>query len=181
MGWNCDGRRGWTFVSRYCPNRHRDHNPCPSLNKDRVLSKCRGSYILPWLLDNQAYGLFLGLTGKRLRAKETIQFGLATHYLKKAPKFVLQRADEEVWGRSDWIGTEEDCRWFTPSCQKDINELSAQVKYHKDLQVWFDWKHCEESEGGAAHGDKLAEYCSRTFEKVSPFGVKLTFEILKIA
>lgn len=40
-----------------------------------------GTYFLPRLLDNSAYGLFLGLTGKKLSGKEAIQFGLATHYL----------------------------------------------------------------------------------------------------
>ena len=41
-----------------------------------------GSYFLPRLDKNPAIGLYLGLTGQRLRGKELNQFNVATHFVK---------------------------------------------------------------------------------------------------
>ena len=40
-----------------------------------------GSYFLPRVKNNIHLGLFLGLTGHRLKAKELVQWGIATHFI----------------------------------------------------------------------------------------------------
>ena len=40
-----------------------------------------GSYFLPRVKSNIRHGLYLGLTGHRLKAKELVQWGIATHYV----------------------------------------------------------------------------------------------------
>ena len=39
------------------------------------------SYFLPRLKDNVSYGLYLGVTGHRLKAKELVKWGVATNYV----------------------------------------------------------------------------------------------------
>lgn len=40
-----------------------------------------GSYFLSRLKNNISLGLFLGLTGHRLKSKDLVKFGIATHYV----------------------------------------------------------------------------------------------------
>jgi len=40
-----------------------------------------GSYFLSRVKDNISLGLFLGITGYRLKAKDLVKWGVATHYI----------------------------------------------------------------------------------------------------
>ena len=41
-----------------------------------------GSYFLPRILNNPAYGLYLGLSSERFKGKELLSYGVATHYIQ---------------------------------------------------------------------------------------------------
>ena len=51
-----------------------------------------GSYFLPRILNNPALGLFLGLSSHRFKAKELVEYGVATHYTE-TEKLDALRAD----------------------------------------------------------------------------------------
>lgn len=40
-----------------------------------------GSYFLPRILNNPAYGLYLGLSSERFKGKELLAYGVATHFI----------------------------------------------------------------------------------------------------
>ena len=40
-----------------------------------------GSYVLPRLKGNSSLGLYLALTGHRLKGKDLVKWGIATHYV----------------------------------------------------------------------------------------------------
>ena len=42
-----------------------------------------GSYFLPRIRDDISLGLFLGLTGHRLKARDLVKWGVATHFVPK--------------------------------------------------------------------------------------------------
>ena len=42
-----------------------------------------GSYFLTRLKGNPSLGLYLGLTGHRLKGKDLVRYGVATHYVKE--------------------------------------------------------------------------------------------------
>ena len=42
---------------------------------------CSSSYFFPRIEDNPSIGLYLGLTGKRLKGKELVTWGVATHFV----------------------------------------------------------------------------------------------------
>ena len=41
-----------------------------------------GSYFLPRIKGNSAIGLYLGLTGHRLKAQDVVKWGVATHFVQ---------------------------------------------------------------------------------------------------
>lgn len=44
-----------------------------------------GSYFLPRIKDNDiSLGLYLGMTGQRVKARELVKFGIATHFVAQA-------------------------------------------------------------------------------------------------
>ena len=51
-----------------------------------------GSYFLPRILQNPAYGLYLGLSSERFKGKELLSYGVATHYIESEALDAL-RAD----------------------------------------------------------------------------------------
>lgn len=42
-----------------------------------------GSYFLPRIKGNSALGLYLGLTGHRLKAQDVVKWGVATHFVQQ--------------------------------------------------------------------------------------------------
>jgi len=42
-----------------------------------------GSYFLSRVKQNISLGLFLGITGNRLKSKDLVKWGIATHYVPK--------------------------------------------------------------------------------------------------
>lgn len=54
-----------------------------------------GSYFLPRMKNNICLGMFLGLTGHRLKAKDLLTWGVATHYV---PQTNLEEMKKELFG-----------------------------------------------------------------------------------
>jgi enoyl-CoA hydratase/carnithine racemase len=45
------------------------------------ITDCTATYLLARIQNNLSLGLYLGVTGKRVRGKELVNYGLATHYI----------------------------------------------------------------------------------------------------
>lgn len=52
-----------------------------------------GSYFLPRIKNNVSLGLYLGLTGHKLKAKDLVKWGVATHYV---PNDKIDSLEKEI-------------------------------------------------------------------------------------
>lgn len=64
-----------------------------------------GSYFLPRLNNNISLGLYLGITGHKLKSKELVKWGVATHYV---PANKLDEMQSELIKNAAGKATDKD-------------------------------------------------------------------------
>ena len=81
--WNGITMGGGVGVSCHAPIRVATDKTVFSLPETGIgfFTDVGGSYFLSRLKNNISLGLYLGLTGHRLKGEEVIQWGVATHYV----------------------------------------------------------------------------------------------------
>jgi enoyl-CoA hydratase/carnithine racemase len=84
--WNGIVMGGGVGVSVHAPIRVATDNTVFAMPETGIgfFTDVGGSYFLPRVKQNINLGLYLGLTGHRLKAKELVQWGVATHYVPSA-------------------------------------------------------------------------------------------------
>lgn len=164
----------------------------PDVGSTHLLSRIKGG--LPM-------GLYIGLTGVRLRAADLMRTGLATHYVPSSnlPQLVpaLEALGEEAGDESSvaaalaGIGESgsPDARYIPSQDQKVNLQASAAVLRHEHAlvaRVCFSAGTAEElfhrlEEEASSHGGKsdAARFARRTLEtlqRMSPTAIKVTME-----
>jgi enoyl-CoA hydratase/carnithine racemase len=81
--WNGIVMGGGVGVSVHAPIRVATDNTVFAMPETGIgfFTDVGGSYFLPRVKSNINEGLYLGLTGHRLKSKELLQWGVATHYV----------------------------------------------------------------------------------------------------
>ena len=84
--WNGIVMGGGVGVSVHAPIRVATDNTVFAMPETSIgfFTDVGGSYFLPRVKHNIQHGLYLGLTGHRLKAKELVQWGIATHFVSSA-------------------------------------------------------------------------------------------------
>ena len=82
--WNGIVMGGGVGISVHAPIRVATDNTVYAMPETGIgfFTDVGGSYFLPRVKNNDiSLGLYLGLTGQRLKAKELVQWGVATHFV----------------------------------------------------------------------------------------------------
>lgn len=84
--WNGIVMGGGVGVSVHAPIRVATDNTVFAMPETSIgfFTDVGGSYFLPRVKHNIQHGLYLGLTGHRLKAKELVQWGIATHFVSSS-------------------------------------------------------------------------------------------------
>lgn len=136
-----------------------------------------GSYFLPKLAGNM--GLYLGLTGARLKAEDLIALGLATHYIASADIPNLEAALEEAdYSEDAFAQTDEILSQYCtePPLTSALLENEAQIN-----QI-FNAENVEQILENLHQADnELSQKQLKLLSRMSPISLKVTFEQLKRA
>jgi 3-hydroxyisobutyryl-CoA hydrolase len=81
--WNGIVMGGGVGVSVHAPIRVATDNTVYAMPETGIgfFTDVGGSYFLPRIKHNIQHGLYLGLTGHRIKARELVQWGIATHFV----------------------------------------------------------------------------------------------------
>ncbi len=84
--WNGIVMGGGVGVSVHAPIRVATDNTVFAMPETGIgfFTDVGGSYFLPRIKNNINLGLYLGLTGHRLKAKDLVKWGIATHFVPQA-------------------------------------------------------------------------------------------------
>merc|ERR1711990_757699 len=81
--WNGAVMGGGVGLSCHAPSRVATDNSLYAMPETGIgfFTDVAGSYFLPRIKGNSSLGLYLGLTGHRLKGKDLAAWGIATHYV----------------------------------------------------------------------------------------------------
>ncbi|MEZ5892151.1 MAG: enoyl-CoA hydratase/isomerase family protein [Parvularculaceae bacterium] len=135
-----------------------------------------GGYFMPRLLDG--LGLYLALTGRRLKAADCLYAEVATHYVPTTKRAALEKAllSEEFAG-----GADDAIRHVLNVYAEDPPEAPSLAASHADIDQLFARHDTLDGvmtalarDGGAFAAETLA-----TLAKMSPASMRITFEQFK--
>lgn len=157
------------------------------------------SYFLPRIMNSSVeYGLYLGLTGEKLRGKELAQTGIATHYVQedkfsKLKEIIIQKVDEHINldKLNSLISQNADYTYSTTTFSlnnseriKYIFKLDSVSKIYERLNNIIDKKVEKINDQNAdlltsEESRKWAEKTKATLDRQSPLSLCVIFELLK--
>jgi 3-hydroxyisobutyryl-CoA hydrolase len=156
------------------------------------------SYFLPRIMNSSVeYGLYLGLTGEKLKGKELAQSGIATHYVQedkfsKLKDLIIQKVDEQINldKLSSLISQNSDYTYSTTTFSlnnseriKYVFKLDSVSKIYERLNKIINNKLENTKELNAdlssEESRKWAEKTKSTLDKQSPLSLCVIFELLK--
>ena len=130
------------------------------------------SYFFPRIKGGIELGLYLALTGKRVKGKEMIAYGLATHFV---PSNKIGQLSNAL--KSDKIGSNESIneiisRFSTQVDEAQIPNLDSIRKIFRPdaLSAIFSRLRSDKSD--------FSQQTLKTLSKMSPLALHITFELL---
>lgn len=154
------------------------------------------SYFLPRLLNNNVeLGLYLGLTGERIKGKDLAVTGVATHYVKeenleKLKNIIIKKTDETtdkeklqaiVSSYSDYSYNRKDFKYPNLSVIKYVFKLDSLEKIYERLDnILLKKSENVENKDLLTEENKVwAEKTKKTMEIQSPLSLSVIVELLK--
>ena len=147
------------------------------------------SYFLTHMINNNPkLGLYVGLTGYRVKGRELIEFGIATHYIKSDQLESAQKAIEALCDSKDSVTVEdvsEELKKFGEISHKDnfkfpnedlineVFEVDSIFQIFKRLEVM--------KEEGDERKKKFATITLKILEAASPISILIFTEMCKRA
>ena len=145
------------------------------------------SYFLPRLKNNPALGLYLALTGHKIKGKEAVAYGVATHYVESRWlgefKKTLAKQVENPNAHDPQVHVERDLEPFETRASVDEFEENDDptIEYLDDINELFTlegsiydfYDRLNKSESF------IAEWTLGLLENKNPLALVLTYELLK--
>lgn len=121
-------------------------------------------------------GLYLGLTGQRLRAKEMVEVGLATHFVQRKNLAALK---EEVFESVDQNSNEESVRKIIAKYSEEVN---GEYKFMEMIKKLFRGDTLKQIYSNLENDIEFPEFSKETLKMMKeqcPFSLRVIFESLK--
>ena len=142
------------------------------------------TYFLPRVHENISYGLYLGVTGHRVRGKENLAWGLATHYAstEDLPK-IRERLVEFTQGK-DSVSIEEVHKLLGECCECSPGEIpnAKEIEYcFRDDSLELVQERLTAVASGSVEGLDLnfAKKTLSTMGELSPLSMRVVYELVK--
>ena len=138
------------------------------------------SYFLPRISNNPALGLYLALTGHKLKGKEAVAYGAATHFveankIEELRESIKGNAKIREFNSSIPIETQVEYACVRPMHMNleipYLDEINRLFKLEGTIQELFD-----RLRKSSSH---IAEWSLSLLSDKNPLALALTFELLK--
>ena len=177
--WNGIVMGGGVGVSCHSPIRVATDNTMYAMPETAIgfFTDVGGSYFLPRINNNVSLGLYLGLTGYRLKAKELVKWGVATHFVP-ADKIDTLKADlsSNVTSSSSQADIEGIVARHADQSAgsepiKNIDEINKHFKADGTIHDIIN--------GLENSGCEFSKQTLKTFKHMSPLSLGVVFEQIK--
>ncbi|TNV77801.1 hypothetical protein FGO68_gene8891 [Halteria grandinella] len=164
--WNGIVMGGGVGVSVHAPIRVATDNTVYAMPETGIgfFTDVGGAYFLSRIKHNIQHGLYLGLTGQRIKARELVQWGIATHFVPQTHIEGLYKDLKEKVRRE--------------SSDKEIHDI---VNSHSDLTVDQTPIPDEKEIEWLFQNDSILDIVTRIEKDATPFGEKVRKQIASLS
>lgn len=156
--WNGIVMGGGVGVSVHAPIRVATDNTVYAMPETGIgfFTDVGGSYFLSRIKHNIQHGLYLGLTGQRIKAKELVQWGIATHFV---PQSHIEQLYKDLKGNVKPSSSDSEIREIV-NTHSDQTIDQQPIPNEKEIEYYF-------------MDDSIVDIMSRIENSTSEFGQKV--------